>query len=91
MNSTLENSNVSKTERAGRIVLSAAMIGAVVVAPATTPAWLALAALYPAFTALMAWDPVYHLFAKRDSSLEGELIPVPVRAIRRVSLNGRMQ
>ncbi len=73
--------NVSASERGSRLVLSAALIGAVLAAPETMPAWVALLALYPAFTALLAWDPIYQLFARVSNEGNAQVIApaVPVR------------
>lgn len=78
MKRTFPNRNVSNHERAIRIGLSGALIGAVLVAPETTPAWFAIVALYPAFTALMAWDPVYHLIPNFEPRAMAEMKPIRV-------------
>ena len=74
------DTNVNSFERGSRLVLSAALIGAVLAAPVSTPVALALIALYPAFTALMAWDPVYAVFAPRSSVSQR-------RNTKRISMN----
>ena len=74
------DTNVNSFERGSRLVLSAALIGAVLAAPVSTPVALALIALYPAFTALMAWDPVYQLIPKSEPRATDAMTPVRVVA-----------
>lgn len=49
--------NVSSSEQARRLVIGAAIIGALLMNPGL-PAWISLFACYPIFTALIQWDPV---------------------------------